>query len=147
MSWLPLYTILRCVFAGFAGFLIYLDFDSEKPSWMSAGQEFATSWKPKLDRYPDPESALASHREIAVRRFSSNEWVYGICRDCLTLQESGAIVVKDSTGQTRVFLGQGCTKETLALMMRRAKSLDDFYRDEAWTIFQFKESVLPQLDD
>ena len=140
MRWLALCTPLRYLLFGLAVYLLYLG--TEEPDWMSAPQEFALEWRTTLDRYSDPESAQAQHRGLAMRRFSDNEWIVGICRESAGIRDGGAFVVKDSTGQTRVFLGPGCVSSTLADVMHDAKSLADFYRHETWTILQYKEYVL-----
>jgi len=140
MRWLSLCTLLRYLLAGLACFLLYQG--TEKPGWMPAAQVFAVEWRTTLDRYPDPESAKSHHRELVVHRFSSDEWIVGICRDAPGIRDAGAFVVKDSTGQTRVFFGQGCTSDTLATVMSISRSLDEFYHHENWALFQFKEVTL-----
>jgi len=140
MRWLALSTLLRFLLVGLGAYLLYLSV--EAPDWVSAPQEFALGWRSTLDQYSDPETAKAQHRQIASRRFSEHEWIVGICRDSQGIRDGGAFVVKDSTGQTRVFLGPGCVSSTLADVMQDSKSLADFYRHETWTILQYKESEL-----
>ncbi len=140
MRWLPVYTLLRSLLAGFACCLLYQSI--ETPGWMSASQEFAVAWRTTLDRYPDPESAKAHHRELVVRRFGTDEWIVGTCRDAQGIHDGGVFVVKDSTGKTRVYFGTGCPSGTFTTVMSESKSLDGFYRHDTWTLFQFKGAVL-----
>lgn len=140
MRWLALCTTLRFLLVGLGAYLLCLSVGAQ--DWVPAPQEFALEWRSKLDQYSDPESAKSQHREIAVRRFSEQEWIVGICRDSQGIRDGGAFVVKDSTGRTRVYFGPGCVSSTLVDVMQDSKSLADFYRHETWTLLQYKESEL-----
>lgn len=141
MRWLPLSTSLRVMLPALAAYFLYPCMD--QPDWTPARQEFALKWRATIKCYPEPELARAKQREIVARRFDTKEWVFGVCRDAQGITDGGALVVKDSTGQTRVFFGQGCLSSTLPLMMLESKSLADFYSHDMWAIFQFLEYELP----
>lgn len=140
MRWLVLSVILRCSLFGLGVLVVFCPKDYT--DWIPRSQHFAIEWRERLQQLPDPEAA-AAHREVAVRRYANGEWVFGVCRDGRGFQDGGAIVVKDSTGRVRVFLGPLGVPTTLADTLRATNSLDEFYHHETWNIFQFEEVNLP----
>lgn len=140
MRWLVLSVALRCGLFGLGVFVLFCPKDHA--DWVPRSQQYAIEWRGRLEAIPDPELA-AAHREATVRRFPNGEWAFGVCRDGRGFQDGGAIVVKDSTGAVRVFLGPVGVPTTLADTLRATNSLDEFYRHETWNIFQYQEVHLP----
>ena len=140
MRWLVLSAVLR--FSLFGLGLLVLFYPKDYPDYIPRSQQFADEWRERLKQIPDADAA-AAHREISVRKFPSGEWVFGVCRDGRGFQDGGAIVVKDCTGQVRVFLGPLGVPTTLADTFKATNSLAEFYRHETWNIFQYQEVHLP----
>ncbi len=121
---------------------LVLFYPKDSPDWMPRSEQYAIRWRNTLEQIPTPEAA-AVNREITVRQFANGEWAFGVCRDGRGFQDGGAIVVKDSTGRTRVFLGPLGIPSTLADTLRNTNSLAEFYKHESWNIFQYQEVHLP----
>jgi hypothetical protein len=140
MRWLFLSITLRFGLVGLGVIVVF--FPKDYPDWMPRSETYAIEWRDRLQQIPNPESA-AGLREITIRRFPNGEWAFGVCRDGRGFQDGGAIVVKDSTGRVRTFLGPLGVPTTLADTFRATSSLDEFYRHETWNIFQYQEVHLP----
>ena len=140
MRWLVLSVFLRFSLVGLGVFVLF--YPKDWPDWMPRSERYAIEWRDRLKQIPDPESA-AAFKEISVRRFPNGEWVFGVCRDGRGFQDGGAIVVKDSTGEVRIFLGPLGVPTTLADTLRATNSLSEFYHHQTWNIFQYQEVHLP----
>jgi hypothetical protein len=140
MRWLALSVPIRFFLFGVGAVFVFAPKDY--PDWMPRSEEYAIQWRDKLETVPTPEAA-AANPEISVRQFPSGEWAFGVCRDGRGFQDGGAIVVKDSTGRVRTFLGPLGIPTTLADTLRDINSLAQFYHHESWNIFQYQEVHLP----
>lgn len=71
-----------------------------------------------LEPIPDPEAGRGCDPEFSFRRFPNGEWVMGVARDShapLSLYlGGGTVVLKDSRGRVRCFLGHVCGPGRLA---------------------------------
>jgi hypothetical protein len=93
----------------------------------------ARKWKGIIENVPDPESAmnhpdLSTQWGFALKRFENGEWIFGISTDSHQLiSRGGTVVLKDSSGKTRVFYGHVCTREGLQYLIDNHESVGEFY--------------------
>ena len=107
-------------------------------------EHYARIWKHRIESLPDPETAKAHFSEIQARSFPNGEWVFGVSSDSHGSYWGGTIVIKDSNGKVRVFFGHVCGPHRLEWGFgRKSGSLDEFYGNEDWSQFDFKEQSLP----
>ena len=92
----------------------------------SAARKLIAEFEP----FNDPNSAVADHPDWFAHRFPNGEWVFGhgINSHGLTVGQ-GTMVVKDSSGKTRVFFGHVCGENMgFPWGLEHCKGLDDFYK-------------------
>jgi hypothetical protein len=90
----------------------------------------AAAWSDELNLYVTPDAARDTDSEIIVLRCKNGEWAFGKSADShgFMVSGGGTIVVRDSTGQTRVFFGHVCGSNYL-LDFERRKSLAEIYKE------------------
>lgn len=85
--------------------------------------------KAEMDMVPDPDTALRLHPDWTAVKFKSGEWVfgYGINSHGIGLGR-GTLVLKDSRGRVRIFLGHVCGPNAGIdeQTTRSVSSLDEF---------------------
>lgn len=84
----------------------------------------------EVDRYSDPDKAVAENRWWTSKRFPNGEWVFGYGVDSHGFELGrGTTVIKDSKGRVRVYFGHVCGRNTpIEECAERATSLNDFDR-------------------
>jgi hypothetical protein len=108
----------------------------------------ATKLKKIVERIPNPEVGIGTVHEYACKRSKNGEWVLGIARDShgimSALNGGGTMVVKDSRGQVRCFLGHVCGSGAQSEFWGtdHSESLDQFYTRLVES-FRFVEHKLP----
>ena len=93
----------------------------------------------EMEPFDDPDRAVAEHPDWFSYRFANGEWVFGHGIDSHSFSSlgGGSMVVKDSRGATRVFLGHVCGENAgLPWNMEHHQGLDDFYM---WLAERFEE--------
>lgn len=69
--------------------------------------------------------------------------MFGVDRDSHRYRDGGTVVVKDSQGRIRAFFGHVCGGGMATACAKEAKTLDEFYKSEFWSQYQFKEYRFP----
>ena len=124
---------------GLVGFAVFRWLPQDHSGQARGSPEYAERWRAILEPLPDPETAQTARPEVRSRRFPNGEWAFGVGRDSHKYRDGGTIVVKDSTDRVRAFFGHVCGDGMLEMVLRRAKSLGEFYNDEYLQGFQFRE--------
>lgn len=92
----------------------------------------AQQMKTKLDTIPSPEAGEGSDREYFWHRFKDGEWIMGFSRDShgffSKYRGGGTVVIKDSRGTTRCFLGHCCGTMFPKAFAQSAKGFDHFWK-------------------
>lgn len=95
-------------------------------------QAIAQQLKSKLESIPSPEAGEGSDREYFWHRFPDGEWIMGISRDShgffSKYRGGGTVVIKDSHGTTRCFLGHCCGTMFPKAFAQSAKGFDHFWK-------------------
>jgi hypothetical protein len=112
--------ILSC---GFLAFFLEMACVRDEGSKVLAAQ-----WSDELGNYSSPEVACAANPDIIALNCKNGEWVFGLCKDSHGYWHSGGgtMVVRDSTGRSRVFFGHICGTQYLS-SFTNLQSLQEFY--------------------
>lgn len=91
--------------------------------------EKALQLRSQVEAVPDPDS-VTPDRNWAVVKCANGEWVFGVCTSSHDMYAQwfggGTVVLKDSRGRVRCFLGHVCGRWDIELHERREyDSLDD----------------------
>lgn len=136
--------IVTCVGCAAVGGMVLFMIPSTWILGMGRGSpEHAQKWREAFADITDPEMAKARYPEVACKRFKNGEWIFGISEDSHESPSGGTMVVKDSTGRTRVFFGHVCGPGFLQFMLKTPVSLEEFYGQETFTQFWFQEYTGP----
>jgi hypothetical protein len=100
----------------------------------------AERWRTRFDKFPDPTAAAAAYPEVEIMQFANGEWVFGISDDSHRSHWGGTVVVKDSTGRVRAFLGHVCGPNYFR-RLKDSRSLAEFYGHGEWRYWRFREYV------
>ena len=121
---LPLAVLLTIPLAFFAfWFAVSAGSDEGSPA-------LATEWHARLASYGNPKEASSRDPHIEVLHFTNGQWLFGLAQDShgIWRRGGGTLVVKDSRGETRAFLGgHVCGPGYLEDAFSDMKSLDAVY--------------------
>jgi hypothetical protein len=117
----------------FLGFWIYVSGGTDAGS-----PELAKQWRDELSNYGSLHEVKSADPTVEIVEFDSGEWLYGRAQNSHgNWRDGGTVVVRDSSGQTRAFLGgHVCGNGFLREAFDGAPDLKSFYDQIAATGFQ-----------
>jgi hypothetical protein len=90
--------------------------------------EEAVKLKNIIEPITIPESGVGCDPDYAYHRFDNGEWVMGIGRNSHGSSVGGTVVLKDSRGQVRFFVGHVCGPSGHMTLVDFTANLDEFYK-------------------